>query len=137
MTGVRMSTIENTPIELSVDGVFIAIGHVPATSIFTEWNMTDAEGYLFVGPYNQQTRVPGVFAAGDSCDRTYRQAGVAAGDGIKAALDAYAFLRTCGYNHLCAEELKPYYSYCSLSVVGELVATACEASIKMLSFFRQ
>ena len=94
---------------LPLDGVFIAIGHLPSTTLFTQWNLTDDQGHIIVGPYSQQTRIPGVFAAGDVCDKKYRQAGVAAGDGIKAALDAYAFLQNCGYSHLFARQLKPFY----------------------------
>nr|MBA2306994.1 FAD-dependent oxidoreductase [Candidatus Dependentiae bacterium] len=110
VTGVSVSNgVEGTTARLSADGVFIAIGHIPNTNLFKKWGMTDTEGYLTLGSRNQHTEVPGVFAAGDAADRTYKQAGVAAGDGIKAALDAYAFLRTCGYSSVVAREAQGGY----------------------------
>lgn len=88
---------ENMPI----DGVFLAIGHEPNSKPFaTELNLDthgNTHGHIIVGPYTQQTSRQGVFAAGDVTDARYRQAGVAAGDGIKAGLDALNFLEANGF----------------------------------------
>ena len=78
---------------LDIGGVFLAIGHEPNTQIFKNQIDLDQNGYVFVKSPTQETSLKGVFAAGDVSDFRYRQAGVASGDGIKAALDALAFLR--------------------------------------------
>ncbi len=83
---------------MPIDGVFLAIGHIPNTGLFGDQLRKDKEGYLVLEPYTQETSKIAVFAAGDVADRRYRQAGVASGDGIKAALDAAEFLRTIGFN---------------------------------------
>jgi len=78
--------------EVPTDGVFMAIGHDPNTSLFRDQLRSDDDGYLIVDEPRTATNVPGVFAAGDVTDRTYRQAVTAAGQGCKAAIDAERFL---------------------------------------------
>ncbi|MFT2018671.1 thioredoxin-disulfide reductase [Streptomyces sp. 796.1] len=78
--------------ELPVTGLFIAIGHDPRTELFKGQLDLDDEGYLKVEAPSTRTNLPGVFAAGDVVDHTYRQAITAAGTGCSAALDAERFL---------------------------------------------
>jgi thioredoxin reductase (NADPH) len=93
VTGARVRDVVTGETELvPTDGVFVAIGHDPNTALFAEQLETDAEGYLLVREPTSGTNVPGVFAAGDVTDRTYRQAVTAAGQGCKAAIDAERFL---------------------------------------------
>jgi thioredoxin reductase (NADPH) len=94
--GVHTARIKNVKTgamtDLSVDGIFIAIGHKPATELFVGQLPFKNGGYLVTGPWSTQTEIPGVFAAGDVTDDIYRQAVTAAGMGCMAALEAEKYL---------------------------------------------
>jgi thioredoxin reductase (NADPH) len=93
VAGVSLRDIEsNETRELSTDGVFMAIGHDPNTSLFRDQLELDDAGYVKVDEPRTSTSVEGVFAAGDVTDHVYRQAVTAAGQGCKAAIDAERFL---------------------------------------------
>jgi thioredoxin reductase (NADPH) len=93
----RVAMLEHTETgetrEVAVAGVFIAIGHEPQSSIVEGQVDVDAEGYVKTEGKSTRTKLPGVFAAGDLVDHTYRQAVTAAGSGCQAALDAEWYLR--------------------------------------------
>jgi thioredoxin reductase (NADPH) len=93
VTGVRLKNVKTGALaELAVDGVFVAIGHTPATELFRGKLDMDAEGYIRTAPDSTATNVAGVFAAGDVKDKIFRQAVTAAGMGCMSALEAEKFL---------------------------------------------
>jgi len=93
VTGVRLrNTKTGGTHDLAADGVFIAIGHTPNTELFVGQLELDEDGYIVTNPGGVSTNIPGVFAAGDVQDHTYRQAITAAGTGCMSALDAERFL---------------------------------------------
>ncbi len=97
VTGLKVKSTENGDIsEISKHGVFVAIGHAPATELFKGKLDMDDSNYLITAPDSTATTVPGVYAAGDVADHTYRQAVTAAGMGCMAALEADRFLTVNG-----------------------------------------
>ncbi|MCR4612947.1 MAG: thioredoxin-disulfide reductase [Bacteroidaceae bacterium] len=80
--------------DLPIDGFFLAIGHKPNSDIFKPWIETDDAGFIMTKDGTPKTNLPGIFAAGDVADPTYRQAVVAAGSGCKAAMEAEKYLLT-------------------------------------------
>ena len=95
-SGVTGATIKDTVSgdtkKISCDGVFMAIGHIPNTSVFKGQLDLDDKGYIITKPDSTYTNIPGVFACGDVQDQTYRQAITAAGTGCMSAIDAERWL---------------------------------------------
>src|SRR5919108_473461 len=104
VTGVRLKNVKTGALtELPADGVFIAIGHAPATELVKGQVKLKPSGYVEVAPNSTATSVPGLFAAGDVADETYRQAVTAAGLGCMAALEAERFLALRASDRAAAE----------------------------------
>ncbi|MCK1745880.1 thioredoxin-disulfide reductase [Bradyrhizobium sp. 139] len=104
VTHVRLKNVKTGALtELKADGVFIAIGHAPATELVKDQVKLKPSGYVEVAPNSTATSVPGLFAAGDVADETYRQAVTAAGLGCMAALEAERFLALRASERAAAE----------------------------------
>jgi len=93
LNGVLLSdTVTNEKAKLQIDGLFVAIGHDPATRIFKDKLDMDNDGYIITKPDSTETNISGVYAAGDVKDKIYRQAVTAAGMGCMAALEAEKYI---------------------------------------------
>ena len=104
VTHLRLRNVKTGALsDLPTDGVFIAIGHKPATDLFAGQLDMKAGGYLVTRPGTTETNLPGVFAAGDVTDDVYRQAVTSAGMGCMAALDAERYLAAQELTRLAAE----------------------------------
>jgi thioredoxin reductase (NADPH) len=104
VTHVRLKNVKTGALsEVRADGVFIAIGHAPATELVKDQLKLKPSGYVEVAPNSTATSVPGVFAAGDVADEIYRQAVTAAGLGCMAALEAERFLALRASDRQAAE----------------------------------
>ena len=91
--GLKIKNVKTNKVDdLKLDGLFIAIGHDPATQLFKDQLKMDKEGYLVTKPDSTETNIPGVFAAGDVKDKIFRQAVTAAGMGCMSALEAEKYL---------------------------------------------
>ena len=88
----RKGEADERKYDLPIDGFFLAIGHKPNSDIFKPWIKTDETGFIKTEGASPKTNIPGVFAAGDVADPTYRQAVVAAASGCKAAMEAEKYL---------------------------------------------
>jgi thioredoxin reductase (NADPH) len=89
---ILKDTLSGEKSEMKIDGIFIAIGHIPNTQIFTNKIDSDEAGYLKTKPDSTRTNIDGVFACGDVQDKIYRQAVTAAGSGCMAAIEAEKYL---------------------------------------------
>lgn len=93
VTGARLIRKDGSVFDISISGFFVAIGHHPASELFSGWVSVDENGYIITDGASSRTNVEGVFAAGDVQDPHYRQAINAAASGCRAALDAEKYLK--------------------------------------------
>jgi thioredoxin reductase (NADPH) len=104
VTHVRLKNVKTgATTDVPADGVFVAIGHAPATELIKDQIKLKPSGYVEVAPNSTATSVPGVFAAGDVADETYRQAVTAAGMGCMAALEAERYIAAHAHDRAAAE----------------------------------
>ena len=92
VTGARLIRKDGTVFDIELDGFFLGIGHEPGSKLFAPWLALDQNGFILTEGKSSRTSVPGVFAAGDVQDPTYKQAVTAAASGCMAARDAEKFL---------------------------------------------
>jgi thioredoxin reductase (NADPH) len=105
VTGLKLKNLVSGAMsQIDIDGLFVAIGHVPATEVFKGQVDMDAEGYILTKPDSTATNIPGVYAAGDVKDKVFRQAVTAAGMGCMAALEAEKFIAHAEAGHQAAAE---------------------------------
>lgn len=101
VTGAKLVYKKGTPEEslkeIAIDGFFLAIGHTPNTDVFKKYITLDEQGYIVTEGKSSRTNIPGVFAAGDVMDPTYRQGITSAGAGCRAAIDAERYLGELGH----------------------------------------
>ncbi|MDR0370841.1 MAG: thioredoxin-disulfide reductase [Prevotellaceae bacterium] len=90
----RRGKADETNVSIPIDGFFLAIGHTPNSTLFSQWLETDEVGYIKTVPGTPRTNIPGVFVAGDVADPHYKQAITAAGSGCQAAIEAERYLLT-------------------------------------------
>jgi thioredoxin reductase (NADPH) len=105
VTGLKLKNlVSGVMSQIDIDGLFVAIGHGPATEVFKGQVDMDAEGYILTKPDSTATNIPGVYAAGDVKDKVFRQAVTAAGMGCMAALEAEKFIAHAEAGHQAAAE---------------------------------
>jgi thioredoxin reductase (NADPH) len=105
VTGLKLKNlVSGVTSQIDIDGLFVAIGHVPATEVFKGQVDMDGEGYILTKPDSTATNIPGVYAAGDVKDKVFRQAVTAAGMGCMAALEAEKFIAHAEAGHQAAAE---------------------------------
>ncbi len=127
--------------EEPIDGVFLAIGHEPNVSLFKGILPTDSAGYLVREPHSARTAVNGVFVAGEVTDNYYRQAIVAAGDGVCAAIDANAFLSSIGVTPMFDTSVQQWWygayrtSITLVKSMADLYAVLDAASVPVFVYF--
>ncbi|MGE4168316.1 MAG: FAD-dependent oxidoreductase [Candidatus Babeliales bacterium] len=125
----------NTMQTMPIRGFFLAIGHDPNVALVKDCVALDKEGYVALDSRSQRTSVPFIYAAGDVADKHYKQAGVAAGDAIKAALDALADLQELGYSTKFAKSIEKNFFSPSQAEAKEvaLVSSVSEFEKIMMS----